>query len=326
MMVAYKLGFRIVGSVREPRRLVDWDVAFAAYSNCDTRAELEKEAFLSAFTFGADFRDRKDEWGNVNVKGFTGPCASKWVNWDVDREDDLDRALHDSRQLAAVIVERFSPPEGFLLVFFSGSKGFHLALSTALWSPEPSEIFNRVAKQFAAGVADAAGAAIDTGIYDKVRPFRAPNSRHPRTGLHKRRLSLDELQTLPLSEIQKLALEPAPFCLPTQTGMSEAATAEWLTAEQTVQSHAKQQVQRKVAATGVPTLNRLTLDFIRNGADEGDRHRRLFSAAANLAEFQCPRALAHALLTEAGLDAGLTPSDVRRQIECGLDTRGANDA
>jgi len=44
----------------------------------------------------------------------------------------------------------------------------------------------------------------------------------------------------------------------------------------------------------------------------------LFSAAANLGEFNCPPALAHALLTEAGLDSGLSPSDVRRQIECGL--------
>ena len=51
---------------------------------------------------------------------------------------------------------------------------------------------------------------------------------------------------------------------------------------------------------------------------KGDRHRLLFSAAANLAEFGCPPALAHALLSEAGLDSGLSPADVRRQIDCGL--------
>jgi len=48
----------------------------------------------------------------------------------------------------------------------------------------------------------------------------------------------------------------------------------------------------------------------------------LFSAAANLAEFGCPVALAHALLTEIALDSGLSPSDVRRQIDCGLDYQG----
>jgi hypothetical protein len=65
-------------------------------------------------------------------------------------------------------------------------------------------------------------------------------------------------------------------------------------------------------------LNRSTLAFIRDGAAEGDRHRRLFSAAANLAEFGCPPDLAAELLTEAALDSGLSPAEVRRQIECGL--------
>ena len=65
-------------------------------------------------------------------------------------------------------------------------------------------------------------------------------------------------------------------------------------------------------------MNRLTLDFVRNGATVGDRHRLLFSAAANLAEFGCQAALAHALLTEAALDSGLPPYEVRRQIACGL--------
>ena len=65
-------------------------------------------------------------------------------------------------------------------------------------------------------------------------------------------------------------------------------------------------------------LNRLTLNFIRDGAAEGDRHRLLFSAAANLGEFGCPPPLARALLTEPALDCGLPPSEVRRQIDCGL--------
>jgi hypothetical protein len=47
----------------------------------------------------------------------------------------------------------------------------------------------------------------------------------------------------------------------------------------------------------------------------------LFSAAANPAEFSCPPALAHALLTEAALDGGLAPKEVHRQIECGLSAK-----
>ena len=69
---------------------------------------------------------------------------------------------------------------------------------------------------------------------------------------------------------------------------------------------------------GSPMLNRSTFAFIRDGAGTGDRHRLLFSAAANLAEFGCTPALAVALLEESALDSGLSPKDVRRQVECGL--------
>jgi hypothetical protein len=48
----------------------------------------------------------------------------------------------------------------------------------------------------------------------------------------------------------------------------------------------------------------------------------LFSAAANLAELGCSLALAEALLSDAALDSGLSPSDVRRQIECGVNHNG----
>jgi hypothetical protein len=48
----------------------------------------------------------------------------------------------------------------------------------------------------------------------------------------------------------------------------------------------------------------------------------LFSAAANLQELNCPAELAHALLTPAARDSGLTPADIRRQIDCGLSTGG----
>jgi len=45
------LGFRIVGSCAGERRLVDWPTAFAAYCGCDAKAEVDREAYLSAFVF-----------------------------------------------------------------------------------------------------------------------------------------------------------------------------------------------------------------------------------------------------------------------------------
>jgi hypothetical protein len=296
-------GFRVVGSAWNRRKLVDADRTLAAYAACDPLAEVNKEAYLSAFTFGKDFATFLRRSGGF-TKGYDGPCCAAYIHWDVDR-DSLDEALLDVRRLATVIRDRYGEP----IVYYSGSKGFHVD-SPADFDASPS--FNKVAKAFALAVAGSI--SIDEGVYDKVRLFRAPNSKHPKTGRHKVCLSFDELLGLELAAIQELAAQPRPFSLP-ESIVTEQAKIDWQAAiaevERTVEA-------AKVMREGDAHLNRLTLQFIREGAAKGDRHRMLFSAAANLGEFGCPRDLAHALLTESALDTGLSPSDVERQIECGL--------
>jgi hypothetical protein len=319
-VIACPYGFRVVGSLDGERRLVVAAAALAGYASCDERAQVDLEAYLSAFTYGDEFRKQLDETGST--RGYNGPCWSPWVWWDIDRDDDLEGALKDARRLAASILERYATlDEDDLLLFFSGSKGFHVGLPTGLWGPEPSPLFHRAARLFAEEIAGAAGVTIDSSIYDKVRAFRAPNSRHPKTGRYKRRLSYDELLGLPLDRILSLAEQPESFDLPLPSAQSDRAAADWVAAMARVTQQAEARKLRRAAGNGVPSLNRQTQEFIRNGAAVGDRHRLLFSAAANLAEFSCPRELAHALLTEVSLDCGLTPSDVKRQIDCGLDYR-----
>jgi hypothetical protein len=66
-------------------------------------------------------------------------------------------------------------------------------------------------------------------------------------------------------------------------------------------------------------VNALTRQLIVEPAavEVGDRHRRLFSAAANLAELDRDDLIV-ALLTEPGLDTGLPPREVERQIRTGI--------
>jgi hypothetical protein len=308
-------GFRIVGSTCEPRRLVDAAAALAGYAACNERAEVGREAYLSAFQFGEDFRRLLAE--TDSTAGFSGPCWSPWLWLDIDAEEDLARAQADAGALVETIAKRYGLDPGDLLVFFSGSKGFHVGLPTGLWSPPPALDFHRTARRFAEHVADQAAVTIDAGVYDRVRAFRAPNSRHPKTGLHKRRLTFDELMR-PLERTLELAKTPATFDLPTVAKASDQAAADWQAAVALVGREGEAKAARRAAGNGAPTLNRSTLDFIRQGAGTGDRHRLLFSAAANLREFGCPPSLAFALLEEAGLDSGLPPKEVHRQIECGV--------
>lgn len=321
-MMADDLGFRIVGSCTNERRLVDWRAAFVAYASLDERAEVNREAYLSAFKFGDDFRRHLD--ANGSTKGFDGVCGGEFVWFDIDREDkqteqvDLEAARRDAARLALSILDRYRLDDDALLMFFSGSKGFHIGLPTDLWEPTASLLFNRVAKQLAEGLAASCEVVIDLGVFDKVRAFRAPNSRHPKTGLHKRRLLMAELLMLPDWRIQELAREPLEFDVPSVSTRCEQAATDWQEAARRVEQETEAARERRASCNGLARLNRATLDFIRNGASTGDRHRLLFSAAANLAEFGCPVELAHELLTEAALDSGLSPSETRRQIDCGL--------
>jgi hypothetical protein len=313
----FQSGYRILGGINGHRWYVNAAGALAAYAACDPRAEVDREAYLSAFCFDADFRAYLE--GTGSTKGYDGRCWTPFIKWDIDHENDLERALSEARRLTGQILGRYpNLDEDDLLLFFSGAKGFHVELPV-FWTPAPSLDFNRVARRFAEGFAQLAGASIDTGIYDKVRAYRAPNSRHPKTGLHKRRLTHDELMGLSLDGIRALAEHAEPFALSALPPMCEQGARDWSDAAALVRKEAEGKAQRRAAvANGTPTLNRQTLDFVRDGADQGDRHRLLFSAAANLAEFSCPPALAHALLTDAALDSGLPPTEVHRQIECGL--------
>jgi hypothetical protein len=317
MIDRLSFGYRIIGNTAGRRRLVDAAVALTGYAACDPRAEVGREAYLSAFWFSSDFSTYLAQTGST--KGFDGTCWAPFVWWDIDNENDPQAAFDGARRLASTILERYrSLDDGDLLLFFSGAKGFHVGLPV-VWNAPPSIDFHRVARRFAEAFAQLAGVSIDTSIYDKVRAFRAPNSWHPKTGRHKRRLCLDELMRLSLDGICRLAESPEPFALPAPAATCEQAAADWQEAMALVRQQAEEKARRHAAMTnGTATLNRLTIDFIRDGAEQGDRHRLLFSAAANLAEFGCPPALAHALLTEAALDSGLSPSAVRRQIDCGL--------
>ena len=315
-MTSTAYGFRVLGSPLNDRRLIDWQAAFAGYAACDERADVGREAYLSAFTFGADFRQRLAATGST--KGYNGACGSLWLWWDVDREGDLERATSDARRLAATLVDRYRLDDAELLLFFSGSKGYHVGLPLSLCgSPAPYVAFNAVARRFAERLAGLVGLDIDGGVYDRVRLFRAPNSRHPKTGLHKRRLAYDELLHLRTDAVLRLAATPAPFDIPKPPAPNPQAVADWQAAAAEVERTATARRERQ-DGNGAGRLNRQTLLFIRDGAGTGDRHRLLFSAAANLAELNCPPPLAHELLTEAGLDSGLPPAEVRRQIDCGL--------
>ncbi len=332
-MNGYNYGFRIVGDCTGERRLVDASAALSAYASCDSRCNIAEQSYLSPFQYGPDFRQHlKNNSGSV--KGYDGACWYPTLKWDIDRSD-LTLALRDTRLLASHLRDHYHYGDD-LLLFFSGSKGFHVE---APLDEQPSQHFNKVSAAVASHIAYGAGLKpyivtdgnnkphwkepIDHAIYRKTQPFRAANSTHAKTGLHKVWLAFDELMSLPIEAIQEIARQPRPYTIPEP---SQHLHELWTNPPQ-LPKHKAQPEGHKVSTQNLSTqkLNRQTMEFIRDGAGEGERALRLFSAAANLGEMGCPRDLAHALLTEPALDCGLSFQETRRQIDCGWKKGGRDE-
>jgi hypothetical protein len=310
-------GFRVLGHLAEKRRPVDWQAAFLGHAECDPRAELGREVFLSHFTFGQHFVDYLMREGSE--RGYNGPCGASWLFWDIDRPDDLALALGDARRLAGAILERYRElDDEDLLIFLSGGKGVHVGIPTS-WHPEPSPEFHSIARLFCLSLAEGASVAVDGSIYSKTRLFRAPNSRHPKTGLFKRRLTLDELTFLKPEAVIDLARQPDPFNIPAGPTVWPNAADDWAQARRVV---ARQAEQHSAPRNGECRLSAFLRRYLRDGELEPDRRAvSTFRAAAELSELHEAigfDALAIALLSEAALDSGLTPSEAKRQIDCGL--------
>lgn len=309
-------GFRVVGHKTAKRRAIRHCDAFAGYADCDPRAEIDREAFLSHFTFDRAFVDYLEREGSE--AGYSGPCAAPWLWLDVDRPGALEAALSDSRRLCGCILERFTDlGEDDLLIFLSGGKGCHVGIPV-VWHPEPSPTFNAVAKRFCADLADAAGVAIDGTVYSKTRLFRAPNSRHP-SGLYKRRLSLEELMHLKPSAAVKLAERPEPFEIPCGPPSCPRAAEDWSKARRAVESREN---HRAANRTGEAKLSAFARRYIRDGElDAQQREVSTFRVAAELSEVYLSAGfggLLHAVLEETALDSGLAPSEVKHAIDGGI--------
>jgi hypothetical protein len=253
--------------------------------------------------------------------GFAGSTWAPYLWCDIDRDESaggMQRALDDTRRLVNTLDGRYGVPREVLATFVSGNKGFHLGIPSGLWAPTASLDFHAVARQFVETIATTAGVTVDTCVFDRVRAFRAPNSRHPKTGLHKRFISVEILDTVTVNGVLGMARRPEPFDLPsTDVESADFLAAEWLAAERAVADKARAAEERRAeVASGnrVAQLNRKTREFLNGEVANGERHSRLYSAAANLAELGCPLSAVRLLLGEPARDLGLPPKDVERAI------------
>lgn len=108
MTVACTFGFRVAGPVQGGRRcLIDAAASFRRHA--ENRHD-HAEAYLSAFWYGNDIRERLipgDEWKTLDIKGYDGRCWSPYIWFDIDRAGDLPAARIATCKLAGFALERY---------------------------------------------------------------------------------------------------------------------------------------------------------------------------------------------------------------------------
>lgn len=315
---SFQVGAFVHGSPTSPRELVRYADLFGAYAD---GAMLERgearEAYLSHFAFGPEMQAHFAA-NRRSVAGFAGPCWCRWLVLDIDRAD-LGDALADARQLVNFLHQRYPETEDRVPIYFSGCKGFHVLVELA-HDPPPAVGFHRTARTLAEALAARARVRIDPSIYDIARIIRLPNTRHPRTGLFKRRIDADALFRLDVAAIRGHSKHAAGDGIPVVRSCPEILADDWRDAERvTAQAAEARAAIRHDFGTADTRAPRYFVDLIRFGVDEGERHQTLFRCATWLTEQGAPPSLCYALLTEPGRDLGLTPKDVERQIQCGIE-------
>ena len=242
--------------------------AFEAYSRSADRMDPCGEAYLSAFTYGEEFQDHVNRTGG-SVKGYRGICdapfsggistTKKTWNWlSAMPGSSWRRSWTASARLGMTTWSPSTPAQGLPRraagVLRSGAVA-DIPLDRTL-----------VGRAFATE----ARIRVDAGIYDSVRPFRCPNSRHPKTGLFKRRLDYTDLMGLSLDGTAPLPRNLR--LLNFRSRNRRPKTSPWF-GDSRPRPSAPQRPSSSRQATSATSdrLNRATLDFIREGASVGDR-------------------------------------------------------
>jgi len=162
------------------------------------------DCFTSMYRFRKDYQEHCKKTGSVSGS-HDFACYSDYLWFDIDNAV-LDVSLVNARQLIINIERIDSTLSELMLIFFSGAKGFHIGLPSALFGMEPSADLPRIHKILAKMIAK--DVSIDTAIYEHNRLWRIPNTKNSKSGLYKIQLTNDQLAILTIEEIKELAKHP----------------------------------------------------------------------------------------------------------------------
>ena len=163
------------------------DVAIGGARNRNNVTHIDKVnippnaygCYVSMFRFKKEYKELCYSTNPPSVRGASQfLCYSDFIWFDVD-SDDLKTAWQDTRKLLLVI--KTMELIRSTVVFFSGSKGFHVGIPTTMFKLEPAVNLPSMVREIAGNIAESAKANIDMKIYNHNRLWRIPGSIHQKT-------------------------------------------------------------------------------------------------------------------------------------------------
>lgn len=366
----YPDGFCCQGTQVKKKDLIKWYDVFIRACNNHSAIVNKTDFFLSQYCFDFELAKYFDQTG-YSIAGYAGACWCPFVWWDIDR-DDLSDAQTDAARLVEFLTQTpadsdsdsglIVPDTESILIFFSGSKGFHVGVPIAVFGDEvkPGKEFPGRYKAAALEIARRAGVEIDKSVYDRQRLFRCPNTKHGKTGLYKIPLSYWEVTTaLNIAEIRQRAqrprrlvwveseldkvdidavrYSPAVKPVPGAVALWSEVQADMFSELPSMGGAEREDTEKPIAVQygacvnrfpdgyEAPRIRRETLDYIQHGAQKGKRAVSLFNAVADCCRCGWNRQAVESLFFDVASQTGLSWAESRKEIEGAIKHGGCNN-
>lgn len=139
-------------------------------------------------------------------------------------DNDYQKVKRDLLHVVTALNITYSVPMEYIRVYFSGNKGFHVLVDPEIFGIEPGPSLNELYRAVAHDLKKITMfKTVDTGIYDRVRLFRLPNSIHGETGLYKVPVSIDFIRSSTFQDIVEYASMPKEMEFPEPRLVRDAA-------------------------------------------------------------------------------------------------------
>lgn len=162
----------------------------------------EKDCYVSTFYYNQEQYNQFKL--NGTIRGIKDVVSDK-IWFDLDAPNNVEVAQNDANLLVDRL-QKYGIKENNIQVFYTGSKGFEVTvrLNRMLTPQQISSIaINKFGKDLT---------TLDHSLYDSSQILRLAYTKHQKTGLFKIPLSINQIKTLSVNDIKKLAvsLDTAP--------------------------------------------------------------------------------------------------------------------